>query len=152
MSTPERIGLFAGSFDPFTIGHADLVDRALRLVDRLQIVVGVNLLKETTIPADERVRRIAKLYAGEPRITVAAWEGLTAHYAKQVGATILIRGLRSAGDLEREREMADTNLSHFGLDTLFLLSRPELASVSSSMVRELTRFGEPPDPYLPHHR
>lgn len=148
MSKP-RIGLFAGSFDPFTIGHDDLVRRALGVVDELHILVGVNVGKQYDTAPDVRVQQIAELYRDEPRITVASSEGLTAHYARRVGATILIRGIRSVRDMEAEREMAETNLSHFGLDTLFFFTRPELAAISSHLVRELAHFGEDVTPYLP---
>lgn len=148
MSKPP-IGLFAGSFDPFTIGHDDLVRRALGVVDELHILVGVNVGKQYDTAPDVRVQQIAELYRGEPRITVASSEGLTAHYARRVGATILIRGIRSVRDMEAEREMAETNLSHFGLDTLFFFTRPELAAISSHLVRELAHFGEDVTPYLP---
>ena len=144
-----RIGLFAGSFDPFTIGHDDLVRRTLGVVDELHILVGVNVGKQYDTAPDVRVRQIAELYRDEPRITVASTEGLTAHYARRVGATILIRGIRSVRDIEAEREMAETNLSHFGLDTLFFFTRPELAAISSHLVRELAHFGEDVTPYLP---
>lgn len=148
MSKP-RIGLFAGSFDPFTIGHDDLVRRALDVVDELHILVGVNVGKRYDTAPDVRVQQIAELYRDEPRITVTSSEGLTAHYARRVGATILIRGIRSVRDMEAEREMAETNLSHFGLDTLFFFTRPELAAISSHLVRELAHFGEDVTPYLP---
>lgn len=148
MSKP-RIGLFAGSFDPFTIGHDDLVRRALGVVDELHILVGVNVGKQYDTAPDVRVRQIAEHYRDEPRITVASTEGLTAHYARRVGATILIRGIRSVRDMEAEREMAETNLNHFGLDTLFFFTRPELAAISSHLVRELAHFGEDVTPYLP---
>lgn len=148
MSKP-LIGLFAGSFDPFTIGHDDLVRRALGVVDELHILVGVNVGKQYDTAPEVRVRQIAELYRDEPRITVTSSEGLTAHYARRVGATILIRGIRSVRDMEAEREMAETNLSHFGLDTLFFFTRPELAAISSHLVRELAHFGEDVTPYLP---
>lgn len=148
MSKP-LIGVFAGSFDPFTIGHDDLVRRALGVVDELHILVGVNVGKQYDTAADVRVQQIAELYRDEPRITVTSSEGLTAHYARRVGATILIRGIRSVRDMEAEREMAETNLSHFGLDTLFFFTRPELAAISSHLVRELAHFGEDITPYLP---
>lgn len=148
MSKP-LIGLFAGSFDPFTIGHDDLVRRALGVVDELHILVGVNVGKRYDTAPDVRVQQIAELYRDEPRITVTSSEGLTAHYARRVGATILIRGIRSVRDMEAEREMAETNLSHFGLDTLFFFTRPELAAISSHLVRELAHFGEDVTPYLP---
>jgi pantetheine-phosphate adenylyltransferase len=146
----HTIGVFAGSFDPFTIGHADIVRRALTVVDELHIVVGVNIDKSYRSDADARVAAIADLYRDDPRIVVSSWEGLTAAYAKRVGATVLVRGIRTVRDMETERDMADTHLRHFGLDTLFFFSRPELASISSSIVRELSHFGEDVARYLPH--
>lgn len=146
----HTIGIFAGSFDPFTIGHADIVRRALQVMDELHIVVGVNIDKHYRSDADARVAAIADLYRDEPRIVVAEWEGLTAAYAREVGATVLVRGIRTVRDMEAERDMADTHLSHFGIDTLFFFSRPELAGISSSVVRELDHFGEDITRYLPH--
>lgn len=148
MSKP-LIGLFAGSFDPFTIGHDDLVRRALGVVDELHILVGVNVGKQYDTTPEQRVEQITRLYASEPRITVASYEGLTAHYARRVGATVLVRGIRSVRDMEAEREMAETHLSHFGLDTIFFFTRPELAAISSHLVRELAHFGEDTGRYLP---
>lgn len=148
MSKP-LIGVFAGSFDPYTIGHDDLVRRALGVVDELHILVGVNVGKQYDTAPDVRVQQIAELYRDEPRIIVTSSEGLTAHYARRVGATILIRGIRSVRDMEAEREMAETNLSHFGIDTLFFFTRPDLAAISSHLVRELAHFGEDITPYLP---
>ena len=147
MSKP-LIGVFAGSFDPFTIGHDDLVRRALGVVDELHILVGVNVGKQYDTTPEQRVEQIARLYASESRI-VASYEGLTAHYARQVGATVLVRGIRSVRDMEAEREMAETHLSHFGLDTLFFFSRPELSTISSHLVREFAHFGEDTSRYLP---
>lgn len=153
MERTKRIGVFAGSFDPFTIGHDDIVRRALAVVDELHIVVGVNLEKPSSAASSEaRVQAIATLYEGDPRIVVAQWAGLTARYAERAGATLLIRGLRTVRDMEAEREMADTHLTHFGLDTIFFFTRPELASISSGRVRELAHFGEPVDRYLPSRR
>lgn len=148
MSKP-LVGVFAGSFDPFTIGHDDLVRRALGVVDELHILVGVNVGKQYETTPEQRVAQIARLYASEPRIIVASYEGLTAHYARQVGATVLVRGIRFVRDMEAEREMAETHLSHFGLDTLFFFSRPELSTISSHLVRELAHFGEDTSRYLP---
>lgn len=150
MEQQKRIGIFAGSFDPFTIGHDDIVRRALTVVDELHILVGVNIEKQYFTAPDVRVREIRQLYSDEPRIVVAMWEGLTAAYAREVGATVLIRGIRSVRDMEAERDMADTHLSHFGLDTIFLFTRPELACISSSRLRELSHFGEDISRYLPH--
>lgn len=145
----KRIGVFAGSFDPYTIGHDDIARRALTVVDELHIVIGVNYLKTPFMSPEERQRSVAELYAVEPRIVVATHDGLTAHYARRVGAHCLIRSLRTVKDMEYEREVAHTNLKHFGLDTVFFFSDPALSGVSSSIVRELSAFGEDISAYLP---
>ena len=147
--TSPKVGIYAGSFDPFTIGHVDIVQRALRLVDTLHIVIGVNPRKASFIPSDERLRTIQELYSDNPHIVVALNEGLTATYAKANGATVLIRGIRNVTDMEYERSMADIHLTHFGLDTILLFSSPELAGISSSVVRELATFGEDYSRYIP---
>lgn len=147
-STP-KIGVYAGSFDPCTIGHVDIVERALRLVDTLHIVIGVNPRKSSFVPTEERLKTIRELYSDNPRVIVALNEELTATYAKKHGATVLIRGIRNVTDMEYERSMADIHLTHFGLDTILLFSSPELASISSSVVRELATFGEDYSRYIP---
>ncbi len=146
---PRKIGVYAGSFDPFTIGHVDIANRALEILDELHIVIGTNVRKGAFMPLDERMARIREVYVGDPRIVIAANDRLTATYAKEVGATVLVRGIRNVTDMEYERSMADIHLSHFGLDTIFLFSSPELASISSSVVRELAAFGEDYSHYLP---
>lgn len=147
--TSPKVGVYAGSFDPFTIGHVDIVERALKLVDILHIVIGVNTRKASFIPVDERLKTIQGLYVGNPHVIVALNEELTATYAKANGATVLIRGIRNVTDMEYERSMADIHLTHFGLDTILLFSSPELASISSSVVRELATFGEDYSRYIP---
>ena len=144
-----RVAIFPGTFDPFTIGHAALVRRALQLVDTLYISVGINDAKHTMFTADERVERIAALYKDESRIHVVSYEGLTTDFAQSVGAQFIIRGVRSSVDFEYERSIADVNRMLTGIDTLLLISEPQYAAISSSMVRELARFGKDIAPYLP---
>ena len=144
-----RTALFPGTFDPFTIGHAALVRRALSIVDELYIAIGINIGKHTMLTLDERVERIAALYKDEPRIHVVSYEGLTTDFAASVGAQFIIRGVRSSIDFEYERSIADVNRMLTGIDTLLLISEPQYAAISSSMVRELARFGKDIAPYLP---
>ncbi len=144
-----RVAIFPGTFDPFTIGHDALVRRVLQLVDTLYIGVGINDAKRTMLTADERVERIKALYKDEPRICVMKYEGLTTDFAQSIGAQFIIRGVRSAIDFEYERGIADVNRMLTGIDTLLLISEPEYAAVSSSVVRELARFGKDISPYLP---
>lgn len=144
-----RTALFAGSFDPFTIGHASIVSRALPLFDRIVIAVGVNMSKTSADEVSRRVEAITALYADEPRVTVTHYEGLTVDMATRCGARWLLRGVRSVKDFEYERDMADINRQLSGLETVLLYSLPEHAAVSSSIVRELHAYGRDVSDYLP---
>lgn len=144
-----NIALFVGSFDPFTIGHQAIVSRALPLFDRLVIGVGVNERKQTMFSSEERVDTLRQLYANEPRVSVVAYTDLTVDLARREGATFIVKGVRSMKDFEYEREQADINRRLTGIDTLLFFADPELASISSSMVRELIHFGRDVTPFLP---
>jgi len=150
---PEpRTALFAGSFDPFTAGHASIVERALPLFDRIVVAVGINVDKPGTQPADERVEAIRRIYAPLPagRVEVLAYSGeLTVELAARVGARWLLRGVRSVRDFEYERDLADINRKLSGLETILLYTLPELAAVSSSVVRELGSYGADITPFMP---
>lgn len=142
--------LFPGSFDPFTCGHADLVERALRQFDHIIIGIGYNEQKCGLIPVEERVSALRALYANEPRISVQAYTGLTTDFAAQCGATAILRGVRSTKDYEYELSMADVNRRLApSVETIVLLARPELACCSSSVVRELLHFGHDVSQWLP---
>ena len=143
------IALFPGTFDPFTIGHDALVRRALGIADELYIAIGINTEKRTMLTLEERLERIAALYKDEPRIHVMSYEGLTTDFAQSIGAKFIIRGVRSTIDFEYERNIADINRMLTGIDTILLISEPEYAAISSSMVRELAHFGKDISKYLP---
>lgn len=142
-------GLFVGSFDPFTIGHDSIVRRALPLFDHIIIGVGVNERKKYMLSAEERVKRIKRLYANEPKIEVKAYSDLTIDFARREQATYIIKGIRSVKDFEYEREQADVNRLLSGVETIFLYAEPQLSSISSSMVRELQHFGRDISEFLP---
>ena len=142
-------GLFVGSFDPFTIGHASIVRRALPLFDHIIIGVGVNERKKSMLDAEERVRRIKRLYADNPKIEVKAYSDLTIDFARREQVTYIIKGVRSVKDFEYEREQADVNRLLSGVETIFLYAEPQLSSISSSMVRELQHFGRDISEFLP---
>lgn len=144
-----RTAIFPGTFDPFTIGHDALVRRALQFVDELYIAIGINTAKQTMFTLEERMERIATLYKDEPRIHVVSYEGLTTDLAQSTGAQFIIRGVRSTIDFEYERNIADVNRMLTGIDTLLLISEPQYAAISSSMVRELAHFGKDVSNYLP---
>ncbi|MBO5465975.1 MAG: pantetheine-phosphate adenylyltransferase [Prevotella sp.] len=142
-------GIFTGSFDPFTIGHDDIVRRALPLFDRIVIGIGVNEQKKYAQTTEERIENISRLYAEEPKIEVKAYGDLTVDFAKREGAHYIIKGVRSMKDFEYEREQAEINRRIGGVETLLLFADPQLASVSSSMVRELMHFGRDVSEFLP---
>ena len=143
--------LFPGSFDPFTIGHYNLVERALVIADEVVIAVGMNEKKPGWIPVEERVRAISTLYNQYARVSVKTYTGLTTDFAKTVGATAILRGVRSVQDFEYERQMADVNRYLTGIETICLFADPRLADISSSIVRELAHFGHDIKPFLPEN-
>ena len=145
-----RTGIFVGSFNPFTIGHDSIVRRALPLFDRLVIgVVGDNVHKPDMPSAEERMQAIRDLYAGDERIEVKPFHGLAMDFAKAENAHFIVKGVRSVSDFEYEQWQADFNRKIGGIETILLYTEPELASVSSSALRELDHFGVDISEYLP---
>ena len=138
-----------GSFDPFTLGHHDIVRRALPLFSRLVIGVGVNERKQYMLTAEQRVEAIKAVYAHEPKIEVKTYSDLTIDFAHREQAAYIIKGVRSVKDYEYEREQADINRLIGHVDTLLLFADARYASVSSSMVRELLHFGRDVSEFLP---
>ena len=142
--------LFAGSFNPFTIGHESIVKRTLCFADEVVIAIGINNAKEhPKTETEERIQTIRSYFTDEPRVTVLAYEGLTVDFARQVQAHVRVRGVRSVKDFEYEREMADVNRKISGMETILLFSEPELSAVSSSIVRELKAHGKDISKFLP---
>jgi len=145
-----RIGVFVGTFDPFTIGHASVVERALPLFDKLVVgVVGDNVNKPNMSPAEERAAAIRQVYNQQPNIEVQIYDGLAMDFAKSVGAQFIVKGVRSVSDFEYEQWQADFNRRLGGIETILLYCEPELASLSSSAVRELAHFGVDVSGFLP---
>jgi pantetheine-phosphate adenylyltransferase len=148
-----RTGIFVGSFNPFTIGHDSIVRRALPLFDRLVIgVVGDNVHKPDMPSAESRMQAIRDLYSDETRIEVKQYGGLAMDFAKQEGAQYIVKGVRTVGDFEYEQWQADFNRRLGGIETILLYTEPELASVSSSAVRELAHFGVDVTDFLPKRK
>ena len=141
-------GLFTGSFDPYTIGHDNILRRALPLFDKIVIGIGVNERKQYMLTADERLDNISKIYASEPKVEVKTYNDLTIDFAKRVGAQYIIKGVRSVKDFEYEREQADINRQLSGIETLLIYAEPQYANISSSLVRELRHFGRNADEFL----
>ena len=145
-----KTGIFVGSFNPYTIGHDSIVRRALPLFDRLVIgVVGDNVHKPDMPSVEERMKVIRELYADEKRIEVKPYHGLAMDFAKEENAHFIVKGVRTVSDFEYEQWQADFNRKLGGIETILLYTEPELASVSSSAVRELQHFGVDVSAYLP---
>lgn len=150
MNYELKSALFPGSFDPFTRGHADIVQRALRLFNHITIAIGVNEQKQGWIPVEERARALREYYRNEPRISVETYNGLTVDYARQLGIGFILRGLRSHKDYEYELGMADVNRQlDADIETVVLFTEANLANISSSVVRELAHFGHDITSFLP---
>ncbi|HJD11258.1 pantetheine-phosphate adenylyltransferase [Bacteroides gallinaceum] len=145
----KKRAIFPGTFDPFTIGHYSVVKRALTFMDEIIIGIGVNEKKRTYFPTDKRVRMIEKLYAGNPRVSVEAYDGLTVDFARMRDAKFIIRGIRTVHDFEYEETIADINRKLSGVETILLFTEPELTAISSTIVRELLHYGKDVTPFLP---
>ena len=141
--------LFPGTFDPFTKGHDSILKRSLNLVDELIIAIGINDMKRTLFTLEERLQTIRDLYADDPRVKVAAYDNLTVDFAKEQDAAFIIRGVRSVFDFEYEKNIADINRKISDVDTMILFTDVEYAHISSSVVRELYRFGKDVSEFLP---
>ena len=146
----ERVAIYPGSFDPPTNGHLDIVQRASRLFDRVVIGVGRNLSKKTVFTADERVSLMKEACARLKNVEVLTFDSLQVEFARTVGATFIIRGIRALSDFEFEFEMANMNrLLAEELEMVFLMTAPEYLFVSASRVKELVAFGAPVDKLVP---
>ena len=145
-----RIALFPGSFDPFTTGHLDIVQRGLGLFDEIIVALGTNSAKQRYLPAGHMQALIANLFTNEPRVSVRLYQGLTADFARASGARYLLRGLRTSPDFEYEKPIAYGNQHVFPeLETVFLLTSPTLGAISSTIVRDLHRFGADVSAFVP---
>ena len=143
-TTPEgRVAVYAGSFDPITRGHEDLIRRSLEFVDRLVVAVAVNSSKQPLFGLDERLELIRATVGAEPRIDVRSFNGLLVDFAAEVGARLSIRGLRAVSDFEYEFQMALMNrhLTSGRLETVFMVPSLDTTYISSSIVREVARYG-----------
>ena len=146
----ENIVIFPGSFDPFTRGHAAVVEEALRLFDKVVIGVGDNISKRGLLPVEKRVALIEELYAANPRVEVKTYRSLTGDFALECGAKAIVRGVRTGTDFEYEQNMAAVNRHLYpSLSTIILSTPAELSHISSSVVRELLSFGREVGDFLP---
>lgn len=139
---------YAGSFDPFTIGHLYVALRALEMFGKLVIAVGVNGDKKGEMSEEDRLFQISRQFGNMENVEILSYDNLTAEVARNNGAEVLVRGVRSALDFEKEKELADINLEVFGMPTVFIPSPPNLSFISSSMVRELKKYGHDVEKFL----
>jgi pantetheine-phosphate adenylyltransferase len=146
---PARIALYAGSFDPPTVGHVDLVRRALDLFDHVWVCVGRNPAKQGMFPVEDRLAMFREALGDPGAVSWSVFEGLVVEEARRRGATVLLRGFRGPADLELEGRNALGNRDLSGIETLFLVSDPRWAHVSSSLVREIATLGGDVSRYVP---
>ena len=146
----QRICLFPGTFDPITLGHVDIIDRALPLFDKIIVGVGLNASKVPMFSAEQRVQWISDIYMGQPKVQGSVYEGLTIDYCKVIGARFILRGIRYVSDFEYEKTIADANRTmDNSIETIFLTGEPKYTSVASTIVRDIIRNGGNARPFLP---
>lgn len=147
----EKKAIFAGSFDPFTAGHEDIVRRALSLFDHIIIGVGYNIKKNGLLSMENRVRLIEDVFRDEPRVSAVTYEGLTTDFCKRQGVRILLRGLRSVDDFESDRTIDAVNKRlDPRIETFYLMTDPTLGVISSAVVKELFTHKADISRFMPH--
>lgn len=150
MSDQLKIAVFPGSFDPFTLGHQDIVQRALPLFDKIIIAIGYNSNKNGFFALEDRMKWIKKAFENESKVEISSYQGLTVDYCNKVGADFIVRGLRTAADFEYERAIAQMNKKmHDHIESVFLLTAPEHTPISSTIVRDILRHGGDASEFLP---
>ena len=147
----SKIAIFPGSFDPFTLGHQDVVLRAIPLFDKIIIALGNNSTKQRYFEIEWMKTKIEQAFVNEPKVEVAIFKGLTSAYAKEMGANYLLRGLRNTTDFEYENTIAQAN-KHINpdLETVFLITSPAYAYISSTIVRDIHKYGGDVNAFLPY--
>ena len=146
----QRICLFPGTFDPVTLGHVDIINRAIPLFDKIIVGIGLNAAKDPMFTADQRMGWINKIYKNEKRVEGTVYEGLTVDFCKKIGAKFILRGIRYVSDFEYEKTIADANRTlDKSIETIFLTGEPKYTSVASTIVRDIIRNGGDATHFLP---
>lgn len=146
----SRICLFPGTFDPVTLGHVDIIDRALPLFDKIVVGIGLNSAKAPMFTPEQRLNWIKELYQHDERVEGAIYEGLTVDFCRSIGAHFILRGIRYVSDFEYEKTIADANRTlDRSIETIFLTGEPKYTSVASTIVRDIIRNGGDATPFLP---
>ncbi len=141
--------IFPGTFDPFTIGHYSIVIRGLKLFDEIVIGIGVNQSKKTLFDLDKRIDIIKQAFKNEPQVSVQTYDSLTIDFAEKVNAKYILRGLRTVSDFEYEHSIANANRQLNGLETVLLFTEAEYSFISSTVVRDLLKYGRNINDFLP---
>jgi pantetheine-phosphate adenylyltransferase len=145
-----RICLFPGTFDPVTLGHVDIINRAIPLFDEIIVGIGKNVSKAPMFSVEQRVAWIKEIYSNESKVKGAFYEGLTVNFCKEIGAKFILRGIRYVSDFEYEKTIADANRTlDKSIETIFLTGEPKYTSVASTIVRDIIRNGGDASPFLP---
>jgi pantetheine-phosphate adenylyltransferase len=145
-----RICLFPGTFDPLTLGHVDIINRALPLFDKIVVGIGLNAAKAPMFSAEQRLHWVSEIYANDSRVEGAVYDGLTVDYCKKIGAHFILRGIRYVSDFEYEKTIADANRTlDKTIETIFLTGEPKYTSVASTIVRDILRNNGDASPFLP---
>ena len=131
--------VFPGSFDPITLGHVDLIYRGLEIFDEIIIAIGVNADKKQLFSLEDKIQQIKNTFINEPRIEVASYKGLTIDFCKSLNSKYILRGLRNSSDFNYEQSIAQTNSSLSSIESVFLISSPQLAHISSTIVRDIIK-------------
>ncbi len=145
-----KTAVFPGSFDPITIGHVDLVKRAIPIFDKIIVAIGVNTQKKYLFNLEQRKKWLCEVFSEYPQIEIDVFENLTAHYCKKKQADFILRGLRNASDFDYEKTISQLNhIVGNGIETVFLISQPEFSHISSTIVREIILGNGDASPFLP---
>jgi pantetheine-phosphate adenylyltransferase len=145
-----NICLFPGTFDPVTLGHIDIINRALPLFDKIYVGIGINAAKQPMFSAEQRMEWFKEIYQGETKVESTVYEGLTIEYCKRIGARFILRGIRYVSDFEYEKTIADANRTlDKHIETIFLTGEPKYTSVASTIVRDILKNGGDASPFLP---
>lgn len=146
----KKIAVFPGSFDPITLGHESLVLRALPLFDKIIIAIGINALKNYYFSVEQRVKWIEMVFKDYPQVSVVTYKGLTVDYCRKIKSNYILRGLRTSADFEFERSIGQVNKKLFPtIETVFLLTTPELTAITSSVIRDVVRNGGDASQFVP---
>ena len=145
-----KIALFPGSFDPITIAHVNILQRATPLFDKIIVGIGLNISKQNFLSAEQRLQILQTVFKGYENIEIQTYEGLTVDFCRKIDATYMVRGIRSAADFEYERAIAQINQTMMPeVETILLLSKPEYSAISSTIVRDILRNHGDVSPFVP---